>query len=248
MCPVLCRYISRLSLLTGDGCGPGTERVMEKWYMSAKRADFQAISKKFGIDPVIARVMRNRGIVGDEAIRMYLYGDLSDLNDPFLFKDMDKAVKIIREKIRERQYIRVIGDYDIDGIMSSYILRRGLTELGGYVDIKIPDRVTDGYGINEKLIREAKADGVDTIITCDNGISAGRQIALGKELGMTMIVTDHHEVLELPEAVDKLCVVLAAAAHMPGGLQHRRDGLAVAHVHLAPVCANEESQAHGINL
>ena len=143
---------------------------MEKWYMSAKRADFQAISKKFGIDPVIARVMRNRGIVGDEAIRMYLYGDLSDLNDPFLFKDMDKAVKIIREKIRERQYIRVIGDYDIDGIMSSYILRRGLTELGGYVDIKIPDRVTDGYGINEKLIREAKADGVDTIITCDNGL------------------------------------------------------------------------------
>ena len=213
MCPVLCRYISRLSLLTGDGCGLGTERVMEKWYMSAKRADFQAISKKFGIDPVIARVMRNRGIVGDEAIRMYLYGDLSDLNDPFLFKDMDKAVKIIREKIRERQYIRVIGDYDIDGIMSSYILRRGLTELGGYVDIKIPDRVTDGYGINEKLIREAKADGVDTIITCDNGISAGRQIALGKELGMTMIVTDHHEVLELPEACD--CVIDAKQKDCP---------------------------------
>ena len=186
---------------------------MEKWYMSAKRADFQAISKKFGIDPVIARVMRNRGIVGDEAIRMYLYGDLSDLNDPFLFKDMDKAVKIIREKIRERQYIRVIGDYDIDGIMSSYILRRGLTELGGYVDIKIPDRVTDGYGINEKLIREAKADGVDTIITCDNGISAGRQIALGKELGMTMIVTDHHEVLELPEACD--CVIDAKQKDCP---------------------------------
>ena len=206
-------YIAAVFAYKGRFCGLGTERVMEKWYMSAKRADFQAISKKFGIDPVIARVMRNRGIVGDEAIRMYLYGDLSDLNDPFLFKDMDKAVKIIREKIRERQYIRVIGDYDIDGIMSSYILRRGLTELGGYVDIKIPDRVTDGYGINEKLIREAKADGVDTIITCDNGISAGRQIALGKELGMTMIVTDHHEVLELPEACD--CVIDAKQKDCP---------------------------------
>ena len=186
---------------------------MEKWYMSARRADFQAISRKFGIDPVIARVMRNRGIVGDEAIRMFLHGDLTDLHDPFLFKDMEKAVTIIREKIRERQHIRIIGDYDIDGIMSSYILRRGLTELGGYVDIKIPDRVTDGYGINEKLIREAKADGVDTIITCDNGISAGRQIAVGKELGMTMIVTDHHEVLELPEAAD--CVIDAKQKDCP---------------------------------
>ena len=186
---------------------------MEKWFMSAKRADFHAISEKFGIDPVIARVMRNRDIVGDEAIRMYLHGNLSDLHDPFLFKDMDKAVKIIREKIRERKHIRVIGDYDIDGIMSSYILRRGLTELGGYADIKIPDRVTDGYGINEKLIREAKSDGVDTIITCDNGISAGRQIALGKELGMTVIVTDHHEVLELPEAAD--CVIDAKQKDCP---------------------------------
>ena len=186
---------------------------MEKWYMSAKRADFMAIGRKFGIDPVIARVIRNRGIVGDDAIRMFLYGDLSDLHDPFLFKEMDKAVKIIREKIREGAHIRIIGDYDIDGIMSSYILRRGLKELGGNADVKIPDRVTDGYGINEKLIREAKADGVDTIITCDNGISAGPQIALGKELGMTMIVTDHHEVLTLPEAAD--CVIDAKQKDCP---------------------------------
>ena len=186
---------------------------MEKWYMSAKRADFMAIGRKFGIDPVIARVIRNRGIVGEDAIRMFLYGDLSDLHDPFLFKDMDKAVKIIREKIREGAHIRIIGDYDIDGIMSSYILRRGLKELGGNADVKIPDRVTDGYGINEKLIREAKADGVDTIITCDNGISAGPQIALGKELGMTMIVTDHHEVLTLPEAAD--CVIDAKQKDCP---------------------------------
>ena len=186
---------------------------MEKWYMSAKRADFMAIGRKFGIDPVIARVIRNRGIVGDDAIRMFLYGDLSDLHDPFLFKEMDKAVKIIREKIREGAHIRIIGDYDIDGIMSSYILRRGLKELGGNADVKIPDRVTDGYGINEKLIREAKTDGVDTIITCDNGISAGPQIALGKELGMTMIVTDHHEVLTLPEAAD--CVIDAKQKDCP---------------------------------
>ena len=186
---------------------------MEKWYMSAKRADFMEIGRKFGIDPVIARVIRNRGIVGDDAIRMFLYGDLSDLHDPFLFKEMDKAVKIIREKIREGAHIRIIGDYDIDGIMSSYILRRGLKELGGNADVKIPDRVTDGYGINEKLIREAKADGVDTIITCDNGISAGPQIALGKELGMTMIVTDHHEVLTLPEAAD--CVIDAKQKDCP---------------------------------
>ena len=187
--------------------------VMEKWYMSAKRADFMEIGRKFGIDPVIARVIRNRGIVGEDAIRMFLYGDLSDLHDPFLFKDMDKAVKIIREKIREGAHIRIIGDYDIDGIMSSYILRRGLKELGGNADVKTPDRVTDGYGINEKLIREAKADGVDTIITCDNGISAGPQIALGKELGMTMIVTDHHEVLTLPEAAD--CVIDAKQKDCP---------------------------------
>ena len=186
---------------------------MEKWYMWAKRADFMEIGRKFGIDPVIARVIRNRGIVGEDAIRMFLYGDLSDLHDPFLFKDMDKAVKIIREKIREGAHIRIIGDYDIDGIMSSYILRRGLKELGGNADVKIPDRVTDGYGINEKLIREAKADGVDTIITCDNGISAGPQIALGKELGMTMIVTDHHEVLTLPEAAD--CVIDAKQKDCP---------------------------------
>ena len=186
---------------------------MEKWVMSAKRADFQAISRKFGIDPVIARVMRNRGIVGDEEIRMFLHGSLQDLHDPFLFKGMEKAVKIIGKKIREGQKIRIIGDYDIDGIMSSYILRRGITELGGMADIRIPDRVTDGYGINEKLIREAKADGVDTIITCDNGISAGPQIAVGKELGMTIIVTDHHEVLALPEAAD--CVIDAKQEGCP---------------------------------
>ena len=210
MFPVSFRDISRLSLHTVLA---EMERRMEKWVMSAKRADFQAIGNKFGIDPVIARVIRNRGIVGDDAIRRFLHGDIKDLHDPFLFKDMEKAVRIIREKIKEGRHIRVIGDYDIDGIMSSYILRRGITELGGIVDIKIPDRVTDGYGINEKLIREAKADGADTIITCDNGISAGPQIALGKELGMTMIVTDHHEVLALPEAAD--CVIDAKQEDCP---------------------------------
>lgn len=175
---------------------------MEKWVVTAKRADFNDIGRRFDIDPVAARCIRNRDIVGDDAIREYLYGDLTCLNDPMLLLNMDKAVRILRGKIASRAKIRVIGDYDIDGIMSSYILKRGLTELGANADVKIPHRVTDGYGINENLIRDAYADGIDTIVTCDNGISAGKQIATAKELGMTVIVTDHHEVLDVPDAAD----------------------------------------------
>ena len=175
---------------------------MEKWVVTAKRADFNDIGRRFGIDPVVARCIRNRDIVGDDAIREYLYGDLTCLNDPMLLLNMDKAVRILRGKIASRARIRIIGDYDIDGIMSSYILKRGLTELGANADVKIPHRVTDGYGINENLIRDAYADGIDTIVTCDNGISAGKQIATAKELGMTVIVTDHHEVLDVPDAAD----------------------------------------------
>ena len=175
---------------------------MEKWVVTAKRADFNDIGRRFHIDPVIARCMRNRDIIGDEAIREYLYGDLTYLHDPMLLLNMDKAVRIIRQKIDAGMKMRIIGDYDIDGIMSSYILKRGLTELGANVDVKIPNRVTDGYGINENLIREAYADGIDTIVTCDNGISAGPQIKTAKELGMTVVVTDHHEVLSVPEDAD----------------------------------------------
>lgn len=178
------------------------KRVVEKWVVAAKKADFRQIGEKFGIDPVVARIIRNRDVVGDDAIREYLYGNIEDLYDPMLFKDMNKAVSILREKILQRKPIRIIGDYDIDGIMSAYILRRGLTELGADVDIRIPNRITDGYGINESLVRQAAEDGIDTIVTCDNGISAGSQIRAAKELGMTVIVTDHHEVLSVPEDAD----------------------------------------------
>ncbi|MBR3339241.1 MAG: single-stranded-DNA-specific exonuclease RecJ [Lachnospiraceae bacterium] len=175
---------------------------MEKWVISAKKEVFRAISEKFGIDPVIARIIRNRDIVGDDAIDEFLNGSIADLHDPMLFKDMDKAVRVLKKKITEKKRIRVIGDYDIDGIMSSFILKTGFAELGADVDIKIPDRITDGYGINANLIRQAAEDGIDTIVTCDNGISAGEQIRIAKELGLTVVVTDHHEVLTIPDAAD----------------------------------------------
>lgn len=167
---------------------------MEKWVVSAKRADFKQIGDTFGIDPVTARLIRNRDIVGDEAIREYLYGDRRGLHDPFLLKDMEKTVEILRKKIQEKKKIRIIGDYDIDGVMATYILLKGLEGVGAEVNHVIPNRMKDGYGLNEHLIQQAWEDGIDTIITCDNGIAAGSQIQKGKELGMTILVTDHHEV------------------------------------------------------
>lgn len=175
---------------------------MEKWVVTAKKADFNEIARKFGIDPVIARIIRNRDVIGEDDIRLFLHGSIEDLHDPMLFKDMEKAVRILKEKIASGKRIRIIGDYDIDGIMSSFILKTGFRELGADVDIKIPDRIMDGYGINENLIRKAAEDGIDTIVTCDNGISAGEQIRLAKELGLTVIVTDHHEVMNVPDAAD----------------------------------------------
>lgn len=167
---------------------------MERWVLLRKGADFQAISRKFHISPYLAVLVRNRGIIGDEEIQNYLYGTIADLHDGMLMKDMDKAVEILLEKIREGAKIRVIGDYDIDGVNATYILLEGLRGLGACVDIDIPDRMTDGYGINHNLIdRAAKAE-TDTIITCDNGIAAAEEIAYGKSLGMTIIVTDHHEI------------------------------------------------------
>ena len=167
---------------------------MEKWMVAAKRADFSRIAASFGIDQVTARLIRNRDIVGDEAIRQYLYGTREDLLDPMGMKDMERASGILKEKIMAGSFIRIIGDYDIDGVMSTYILLRGLSGLGASVDYVIPHRITDGYGINEHLIRQAHEDGVDTIVTCDNGIAAGDQIRTAREMGMTVIVTDHHEV------------------------------------------------------
>ena len=167
---------------------------MERWVVAAKRADFAAIGKEFGIDPVIARLIRNRDVQDKEEIRRYLHGTVEELASPHLMKDVDKAVEILRNKIKEKKQIRIIGDYDIDGVVSTFILIKGLKRVGAYADTYIPDRVADGYGIHEHLIERAEADGIDVIVTCDNGIAAYNEIAMAKGKGMTVIVTDHHEI------------------------------------------------------
>ena len=172
---------------------------MEKWFVAMKKADFNGIAEKYQISPIIARLMRNRDVIGDEAIDFYLNGTVDDLYDGLLMKDMDRAVDILKEKIEEGKKIRVIGDYDIDGVNATYILQQGLAGLGADVDTDIPDRIKDGYGLNQMLIDRALEDDVDTIVTCDNGIAAMSEIAYGKENGMTIVVTDHHEVPYLEE-------------------------------------------------
>ena len=167
---------------------------MEQWVLLRKGADFEGIGKRFQISPRLACLIRNRDVIGDEAIAQYLNGTIADLYDGMLIKDMDKAVDILREKIAEQKRIRVIGDYDIDGVNATYILLEGLEKLGAEVDSDIPSRMKDGYGLNVELIERAYRDGIDTIITCDNGIAAAGEIAYGKRLGMTIVVTDHHEV------------------------------------------------------
>ena len=167
---------------------------MERWVLLRKGADFEAIGKKYQISPRLACLIRNRDVIGEEAIERYLNGTISDLYDGMLMKDADKAIDILKEKIAEEKKIRVIGDYDIDGVNATYILLEGLERLGAYVDSDIPDRIGDGYGLNRHLIDRAYDAGIDTIITCDNGIAAANEIAYGKELGMTIIVTDHHEI------------------------------------------------------
>ncbi|MCQ2492297.1 MAG: single-stranded-DNA-specific exonuclease RecJ [Lachnospiraceae bacterium] len=167
---------------------------MEKWFIQAKRADFFGLGKKFHIDPVIARVIRNRDVIGEEAVGRYLHGGLESLHDPHLLKDVDLAVDILLKKKRENKKIRIISDYDVDGVVSNYILWTAFKKCGMDVDFRIPDRITDGYGINERLIAQANDDAIDTIVTCDNGIAAISQIAYAKSLGMTVIVTDHHDI------------------------------------------------------
>lgn len=167
---------------------------MERWVLLRKGADFEAISKKFHISPRLVSLIRNRNVIGDEAINQYLNGTIAELYDGMQMKGMPQAVEILTEKIRDREKIRVIGDYDCDGINATYILLEGLEKLGAKVDSDIPDRIKDGYGLNQHLIDRAHEDGIDTIITCDNGIAAAKEIEYGKALGMTIIVTDHHEV------------------------------------------------------
>lgn len=167
---------------------------MEKWFVINKGADFAGIAKRFGISPVTARLIRNREVMGDEAIARYLKGGIGELYDPHLLLDSDRLTDILVQKIREQKKIRIIGDYDIDGVMSTYVLYKGITRCGGRVDFQIPDRMKDGYGINDHLIEQADEADIDTIITCDNGIAAIDEIAHAKSLGMTVLVTDHHEI------------------------------------------------------
>lgn len=166
----------------------------EKWFVAAKKADFEAWGKRFGINPVLARVLRNRDLTEEDQVRRFLYGTPADCYSPWLLKDMDRAVPLIEEAVSEGVFIRVIGDYDVDGICSSYILTKGLRLLGARVDTAIPHRIHDGYGLNDNLIEEAARDGVGMIVTCDNGIAAAAQIELADSLGIKVIVTDHHEV------------------------------------------------------
>ncbi len=174
---------------------------MQQWYVMNKAADFKGIGAKYGIDQVTARVIRNRDIVEDEDIRLFLEGNLSDCHDPAMMKDGDRLTDILIQKINDGATIRIVGDYDIDGVMSTYILKRCLERAGANVSYVIPDRVKDGYGLNVRLIDDAYGDGIDTVITCDNGIAATAEIAHAKELGMTVLVTDHHAIPdELPEA------------------------------------------------
>lgn len=191
------------------------EEKKELWMVQTKRADFSGLAMRLGVSPVAVRVMRNRGLTEEAEMRKYLYGTLDDLYDPRLMKEMEQAAELIARKLKEGKHVRIIGDYDIDGVCSTYILLKGFQraakelsqrcslEAGRYsvekendaqIDYEIPDRIKDGYGINESIIRQASADGVDTLVTCDNGIAALREISIAKQLGMTVVVTDHHEV------------------------------------------------------
>ena len=167
---------------------------MQQWLVINKKADFKAIGEKYKIDQVTARIIRNRELIEDEDIRRFLHGTIQDLYNPHLLKNGDKLIDILERKVQEQKAIRIIGDYDIDGVMATYVLKTALDRCGAKVSIQIPDRIHDGYGLNRNLIEKAHEDGVDTILTCDNGISAIDEIAYAKELGLTVLVTDHHEI------------------------------------------------------
>ena len=172
----------------------GKQKMRAKWMLYTKKADFGKIAREFHISPVTARIMRNRDVCGEEAIRRYLYGTRKDCYSPYLLKDVELAVDILQEKISKGKKIRIVGDYDIDGVCSTYLLFKALNRVEAKVDYEIPDRIKDGYGINVQIIEAAAADGVDTILTCDNGISAVVELDRAKDLGMTVIITDHHDI------------------------------------------------------
>ena len=172
------------------------QKKKEIWMLQTKRADFNGLAMRLGVSPVAVRIMRNRGLLDEREMREYLYGTLDDLYDPRQMKGMETAAGIIEKKLIEGKKIRIIGDYDIDGVCSTYILLKGFHRAAGNgrIDYEIPDRIRDGYGINESIIRQAAEDGIDTLVTCDNGIAALKEISIAKQLGMTVVVTDHHEV------------------------------------------------------
>ena len=168
--------------------------MSKKWVVVAKGADYNKIAHDFGISPYLARIIRNRGAVTDEEIDMYLHADITKMHDPALLKDMETAASILEDAIEAQVPMRIVGDYDVDGVCASFILKKGIEALGGVVDVRLPERIRDGYGINADIIKEANADGIELIITCDNGIAASEEIELALSLGMSVIVTDHHEV------------------------------------------------------
>ena len=172
------------------------QKKKEIWMLQTKRADFNGLAMRLGVSPVAVRIMRNRGLLDEREMRKYLYGTLDDLYDPRQMKGMETAAGIIEKKLIEGKKIRIIGDYDIDGVCSTYILLKGFHRAAGngQIDYEIPDRIRDGYGINESIIRQAAEDGIDTLVACDNGIAALKEISIAKQLGMTVVVTDHHEV------------------------------------------------------
>ena len=198
---------------------------MEKWYVTMKKADFDGWGRKFNISPVVARILRNRDLTGEEEVGKFLRGTLEDCYSPWLLKDMDKAVEQILAAIESDIRIRVIGDYDVDGICASYILTKGLQILGAKADTAIPHRIHDGYGLNDHLIEMARQDGIGMIVTCDNGIAAAPQIALANSYGIKVIVTDHHEVPFVMAQTAGIADGISGGEQGNTGSDERRDGM-----------------------
>ena len=167
---------------------------MTRHYIYCKKADFKKISETFHISPILARIIRNRDLVSEEEIEEYLNGRTDRLSDPFLMKGVGKAVPLILNAVNRNEHIRIIGDYDADGVCSSYILKQYLNLIGGSVDVRLPDRMEEGYGMNPEMIREAAKDRVDLIITCDNGVSSYDAVKEAGKRGIPVIISDHHEV------------------------------------------------------
>ena len=166
-----------------------------KWiYKNLKSPEFNVLAEKFGVHPAIIKILADRGVQGEDAVREYLEADIATVSDGSELTDMQRGVDIIYDAVKAGKYIRIMGDYDVDGVTSTYILYKGLTGLGAKCDKFIPHRITDGYGLHEPAIRDAYEAGVQVILTCDNGIAAANEIKLAKELGMTVVVTDHHEI------------------------------------------------------